>query len=121
MTAEEIVAELERLRPMAGGALYNELTALGERIMTDEKAADAVAPPVVRDVPYAEETEGILTCTMGNWENEPTSYAYDWTRDGLPAGSGAERSASAGVWACKVTATNAAGSASSTSNEVTVA
>jgi hypothetical protein len=120
MTAEEIVAELERLRPMAGGALYNELTALGERIMVDEIAAKPEGPPAVKDEPYVGLEGTLLTCTMGNWENEPTGYAYAWSRDGLPAGSGAEHLASAGVWTCTVTATNARGSASSTSNEVTV-
>jgi len=121
MTNDEIIAELERMIPMAGGALSNELTALGEKIKADQIAAEPKGAPVVRDVPYAEDADGMLTCTMGNWENEPTSYAYEWTRDGLPAGTGAEHLASAGVWACTVTATNAKGStAAPPSNEVTV-
>jgi hypothetical protein len=120
VTNDEIVNELYRLRSMGGGALYNELTELGEQIKADELATAPEGPPVVRDVPYAQEEGTMLTCTMGNWENEPSGYAYAWTRDGLPAGSGAEHLASAGVWACTVTATNAKGSASSTSNEVTV-
>ena len=120
MTAEEIVAELERLRPMAGGALYNELTQLGERIMADAIAAEPKGPPTVKDAPYVGLEGNMLTCTMGNWENEPSGYAYDWQRDGLPAGTGASHLASSGVWTCTVTATNAKGSASSSSNEVTV-
>jgi hypothetical protein len=76
-------------------------------------------PPVNVDVPYVEGIGAvgeILTCTMGNWEGEPTSYVYEWKRDGeedvgiddpayviVAADAGSEI-------ACIVTATNAAGS-----------
>ena len=71
--------------------------------------------PVNVDVPHVQQEGANLTCTMGNWQGEPTSYAYAWTVDGATAGSDAatyavqpEDVGKAGV--CTVTATNAAGS-----------
>jgi hypothetical protein len=49
-------------------------------------------PPVVVDIPYASASSlsvaasGIASCTKGNWENEPTSYTYQWMRDGVAIG-----------------------------------
>jgi hypothetical protein len=76
-------------------------------------------PPINIDTPYVEgigAVDEILTCTMGNWEGEPTSYVYEWKRDGeedvgiddpayvvVAADAGSEIT-------CIVTATNAAGS-----------
>lgn len=86
------------------------------------------APPVVIDAPYLEGTPNVgqrLSCTMGNWENEPTDYAYEWQRDG--AAIDTEMTGSSYVCGpddeghsidCFVTATNAAGSATSTSNPI---
>jgi hypothetical protein len=132
MTNDEIIAELERMKPMAGGALSNELTALGEKIKADDLAAAPPpdGPPIVKDVPLVwQDSPTLLTCTMGNWYGEPDSYSYQWQRDGLDAGSAEDEGAydlSPGVdvghkFTCVVTATNVKGSASSTSNEVTVA
>ena len=42
----------------------------------------ATDAPVIVDVPYASQEGAVLTCTMGNWDNEPTSYAYQWILDG---------------------------------------
>jgi hypothetical protein len=81
-------------------------------------------PPTVVTAPYAEQSVDLLTCTMGTWTNEPSSYAYQWQRDGvnIPAGSSAQYLVTAAdvghSCTCIVTATNAAGSASSTSNAV---
>ena len=76
--------------------------------------APATAPPVNVDVPYVEQAGAQLTCTMGNWEGEPTSYAYQWRRDGVDVGDGtavhALTEADAGVdFVCVVTAGNALG------------
>jgi hypothetical protein len=56
-----------------------------------------------------------LTCTTGTWSGSPTSYAYQWTRDGADIG-GATASTYATVVAdadkdirCEVTAINDAG------------
>jgi hypothetical protein len=74
-----------------------------------------LGPPVNRDVPYVGLAGSILNCTMGNWDGEPTSYAYAWHSDGIANGaSGADYTilpADAGhTLACVVTATNALGS-----------
>ena len=86
-----------------------------------------LAPPVVRDVPYVSQSGAQLNCTMGNWDGEPTSYAYAWHRDGV-AVAGATSATHAVTsddsghgLACVVTATNALGStAAPMSNTVTV-
>jgi hypothetical protein len=68
-----------------------------------------------------------LTCTQGIWTNVPTSYVYQWQRNGGNI-SGAEASTHVLVAAdsgtnvsCRVTATNAAGSASVSSNAIACA
>ena len=62
-----------------------------------------------------------LTCSQGTWSNAPTSYAYQWMRNGV-AISGATASTYTPVAAdvgnpltCTVTATNSGGTASVTS------
>jgi hypothetical protein len=86
-------------------------------------------PPVVVTVPHATgtgTTGSTLSCTMGNWTNEPTSYAYQWLRDGT-AIAGATANTHVVVSAdvtheisCEVTATNALGNGSSVSNAIGV-
>ena len=71
-------------------------------------------PPVNVDVPHAQQDGQTLTCTMVNWENEPTIYAYQRQRDGVDNGGAAASyaivAADAGhTLTCVVTATNAAG------------
>lgn len=66
----------------------------------------------------------VLSCTMGNWTGEPTSYVYQWATDG-PVGVGGDTYLIADTDAgkditCTVTAFTAAGSAESTSNAVSV-
>jgi hypothetical protein len=74
-----------------------------------------LAPPVNRDVPYVSQSGAQLSCTMGNWDGEPSSYAYAWHNDGVANGAtGATYTTKAedsghGL-ACVVTATNALGS-----------
>jgi hypothetical protein len=73
------------------------------------------APPVNRDVPYAEQRGATLNCTMGNWDNVPDSYAYDWHKDGVSTGIVSSdypvQAGDAGhSFTCVVTATNALGS-----------
>jgi hypothetical protein len=92
-------------------------------------AAPPSGAPVIVDVPYASQDAGVLSCTMGNWQNEPSSYAYQWQLDGSDAGTASDTAAftvtadDAGKTAtCVVTATNDAGSATApTSNPVVVA
>ena len=94
--------------------------------------AQVTTPPSNRDVPYVSGDTIVgstLNCTMGNWEGEPTSYAYQWKRDATTdlAGSGQNSYVSVAADAgrsitCVVTATNAAGSTTAPpSNAVVVA
>jgi hypothetical protein len=88
--------------------------------------AAPTAPPVNIDAPYVEQVGATLTCTMGNWEGEPTQYAYLWVCDGLEVGTGTDVYVLVAddvgrAYACVVTATNAAGSTEApASNAVTV-
>jgi hypothetical protein len=75
------------------------------------------AAPVCIDVPYASgagTAASTLNCTMGNWGNEPSSYAYQWMSGSAEVGDGtssylvAESDAGKSV-TCIVTATNAGG------------
>lgn len=85
------------------------------------------SPPVNTVAPVVSGTVRVgstLSCTTGTWTNSPTSYAYQWLRDGDPI-SGATSSTYILIEAdegedisCVVTATNATGSASQVSNEV---
>jgi hypothetical protein len=67
----------------------------------------------------------VLTTTNGTWDNEPTSYTYQWKRNGsniLSATANTYTVVAADVSqsiTCTVTAINDAGSASATSNTIT--
>lgn len=67
-----------------------------------------------------------LSCTTGTWTNTPTSYAYAWLRGATPiAGAIAATyvlvAADSGTNVlCRVTAVNAAGSATASSNAIAV-
>lgn len=92
------------------------------------EGAGAAAPtnsvaPVISGTTTVGQT---LSTTNGTWANSPTSYTYQWKRDGSNISSatastyvvvGADSGASI---TCAVTATNAAGSASATSNALSV-
>jgi hypothetical protein len=52
---------------------------------TEPPVEPVLGAPVNIDVPYVSGTGTVgetLSCTMGNWEGEPTSYAYDWKSKG---------------------------------------
>jgi hypothetical protein len=75
----------------------------------------AAAVPANTSVPYAWQEGDTLNSTMGNWTAEPTSYAYQWQRDGTPVGAGGATypvgAADVGKsMTCVVTATNPNGS-----------
>lgn len=73
-------------------------------VVHEDKMADAIeqaqglwvaahhaptAAPVNVDVPMVEQNGTVLACTMGNWENVPTGYSYQWQLDGAPVGQDA--------------------------------
>lgn len=85
-------------------------------------------PPGVVDVPAVTGTGTVgstLTCTMGNWTGEPTSYSYQWQAGAARLGTGdtylvADTDVGREV-ACVVTAANACGSsAAPPSNAITI-
>lgn len=72
-------------------------------------------PPVNVTVPAVIQSAFTLSCTMGEWTGEPTSYSYQWALDGSDVGTDsamyAVQDADVGKSAtCVVTATNAGGS-----------
>jgi len=93
-----------------------------------EPPATFTQPPVNVDVPYVEQVDNMLNCTMGNWNGEPTSYSYQWVQDGsgIPSiGPSLDVLSVPDIvghsMTCIVTATNGAGStAAPPSNAVVV-
>ena len=71
--------------------------------------------PANTTLPAVTQAVDLLSCTMGEWTGEPTTYSYQWKVDGAVVGTDAAThtvaSADAGKAAsCIVTATNAMGS-----------
>lgn len=99
----------------------------GTRTVIRRLPSAGLGGPTNVDVPYASQTGSTLTCTMGNWEGEPTEYWYQWKLDGANAGTNAAnyavQPADVGKSAtCIVTARNAQGeTAAPPSNAVVVA
>lgn len=122
--ADELPPPVEHDPPAPSQAEANEIkaqSALG--------GADLTAPVNV-DVPHAQpDTAGVgdtVTCTMGNWEMQPSAYSYQWLRGGTEVASGASyvvAGSDAGhSLSCVVTASNAIGSTvAPPSNEVEIA
>jgi hypothetical protein len=86
----------------------------------------ATSAPVNIDVPVVSQTGANLNCTMGNWDHEPTSYAYQWKSGGTDIGTDAPVYAvQAGdvgnSFTCVVTATNAIGSTAAPPSNAVIA
>lgn len=104
--------------------------AMKPRLADEKRTYDSqTAPPTVSTAPHVSGTGTVgqtLTCTMGNWTNQPVAYAYQWLRGATPIlGATADTrvltAADSGQnLSCTVTATTGGGSASSTSNAVAV-
>ena len=81
------------------------------------------AGPTVTGAPTVGST---LTCSQGTWFNSPTSYTYQWLRDGttITGSTASTYVVVAGdlghALSCTVTATNAFGSTPATSNAVLI-
>jgi len=103
--------------------------ALGSSSATSNTiTADTYAAPVNSSPPSISGTTtigSVLTSTFGGWANSPTSYAFQWNRNGSPIASATTstytlvQADSASAITCVVTATNAFGSTPSTSNTLT--
>lgn len=88
--------------------------------ITGQLATDEV--PINVDVPYLSQNGApaaptdTVSCTMGNWEHEPTSYLYRWYVNEVPLPPTTENSKTfleidvGSVITCVVTATNEGGS-----------
>jgi hypothetical protein len=96
--------------------------------------APAALPPEVVDQPVimtggtfvSSAVPGdVLSCTMGNWIGEPTTYDFAWNSDGTEVGTGDSYTVAASdaghTIDCLVTASNSNGSTSVTSTAVTIA
>lgn len=91
-----------------------------------------IFPPVNTTAPAVTGTGAVgntLSCTMGNWTYAPTSYAYQWLRNGATRPGGITTptlvllAADSGTSiSCRVTATNPAGAGTpAVSNAIAVA
>jgi hypothetical protein len=107
--------QAKMLMLLTGDWLNNDRTHQAEIAALHTSLTAALAPPVNVDVPFVSQSGGTLSCTMGNWRGEPSSYAYAWHNDGVANGAtGATYTVtpedSGHGLACVVTATNALGS-----------
>jgi hypothetical protein len=100
----------------------------GPQSENEGEGGGAQEAPKQVDVPHVQQDGDKLTCTMGNWEGEPTSYSYQWKQDGENAGEASDvgeydvTEADVGtMMSCVVTASNDAGETEADpSNEVEV-
>lgn len=99
----------------------------GYELGLDPPTPPPLTPPVNLDVPAISQTGAAINCTMGNWEGEPSSYAYRWQLNYIDiatvTASHTVVAADVGKTACCfVTATNDVGSTEAgMSNAIVVA
>lgn len=104
----------------AGGAVSANSNALGP-VTAAAAPVNTVAPVVAGSTVVG----SLLSCNTGTWSGGPTGYAYQWKRSGTGSIAGATNSTYTLVTAdlgtmimCDVTATNATGSTTASSNSV---
>lgn len=126
-TRDAAADQLRLLMLLTADWLNNDRTHAREIAALAAAMAGAQGPPVNVDVPLVTLTGATASCTMGNWQGEPTSYDYAWHSDGVAiAGAASATYAvqpddSGHSVACVVTATNAQGStAAPMSNAVAI-
>jgi hypothetical protein len=126
-TARDAAADQTQLLLLLANDWLNNDRSNADQIQSLINALTAtLAPPSNTDVPYVSQAGSTLSCTMGNWTGEPTSYAYAWHSDGVANGAtgatyGVQAADSGHDLACVVTATNGVGStAAPMSNAVSI-
>ena len=109
--------QLKLLILLATDWLDNDRTHVAEIAALVAGFVAAAGPPTVVDVPYVSLDEAglVASCTMGNWNGDPDSYAYAWHRDGvvnngIEATYAVQPDDAGHSLACVVTATNGLGS-----------
>jgi hypothetical protein len=121
--APETMAALRAQLVERDGEITQNLTDLG----VGPQPAPITDPPSNTVAPVVTQVDPNLVCDTGTWDGEPSSYSYQWVKDGTPIvgpTSSTYPIAFADVGAtiaCIVTATNALGSTEGpTSNGVVV-
>ena len=104
-------------RAKAGGLTQSQIIAAISHVMALVSKPGLIDTPYVSATPYPPATTStVCSCTQGNWDGVPTSYTYQWKRDGtVNLGTAATYTLVAGdipghTITCVVTATNAQGS-----------
>jgi hypothetical protein len=127
LAAGELYIEVGSGAPKLWVGAMQEAGMVGNLAVFATAEAAPLVPPVNRDVPAVTQAGATLNCTMGNWDGEPTDYAYQWKLDGVDAGDGTANyitvAGDVGKTAtCTVSATNAAGTTvAPVSNSVMIA
>ena len=111
----------------AGGSTNADSNSLVPTEVVAPPPPSGTAPPtntVPPSIPASAAVDDTLECNPGSWTGSPT-YAFQWLRDGAPVAGATGQFFVVGsgdvdhAISCRVTATNAGGSASATSNTVT--
>lgn len=114
---------VDHILPATGGSFAFTGTAATLTPTVGAVPVNSVAPVISGNVQVGQ----TLTTTDGTWSNTPTSYAYQWKRDGVSIGSATanthilvELDAGAAI-TCEVTASNAGGAGTpAASNSLTI-
>lgn len=102
-----------------------------ESVLSGPNFPALLAPPTPVSPPSIGGSGSGVTCGEGEWGGDfsesqyfraPTSFSYDWTRDGqlLATHTSTISAPESGSYKCRVTASNAAGSAEQASGSITV-
>jgi hypothetical protein len=124
--------EVNAVTTSEGETRYGQphFTAQRNAILTDPERTQlltlaGLVPPVVVDPPSLFQIGDTLTCTDGNWKEnpEPDTFTYKWQRDGIDLPTADSRYVlTAGdiglTFTCTVTATHQFGSTSVDSNDL---
>jgi hypothetical protein len=121
-----------KLKPVAIRSAREYVMVRTPRHLQDEMAhiidsdIPPVDPPTVIDAPFISQAAAILSCTLGNWNGEPTSRVYQWQVAGVVVGTNASTytrvAGDVGKLAvCNMVATNGVGSSAPiASNQIVV-